>query len=132
MRVERVHHVEQARIRRRLLGQVVRAAAAQDEHVDIARMRGEVIGRVHGNALGQRLQLRRVAAREQRRQLQIVVLTAGQLNAPAKVAVSQYADARFRHVLLLTDASVRVATIIHEYHPPRQRTPINSKKAPSH
>ena len=96
--VERVDHVEHARACGRLLGQVVRAAAAQDEHVHVGLMGLHIGGGEHRHALGQRLHRRRVATREQRHQFQIVVLPAGQLHTAPQVAVSEYADARFRHV----------------------------------
>ena len=42
---ERVHHVAQRGAGRRLLGKVARAAAAQDQHVDVADVRREVFHR---------------------------------------------------------------------------------------
>ena len=45
MGVERVHHVAQRGAGRRLLGKVARAAAAQDQHVDVADVRREVFHR---------------------------------------------------------------------------------------
>ena len=93
MRVERVHHVVQRRVLRRLLGQVGGAAAAQDEHVDVL-VAGLKIGHgTNGHALGGDAHACGVATRVHRRQLHVVVLANSQLNATSQVSVSQNADA---------------------------------------
>ena len=105
MRVERVHHVVQRRVLRRLLGQVGGAAAAQDEHVDVLVAGLKVGHGTNGHALGGDAHACGVAARVHRCELHVVVLANGQLNATSKVSVSQNADAS--HFASFPDAAAQ-------------------------
>ena len=82
MRIEAVHHVEILRQLRRLLRQVVRAAAAQDHHVDLILQLRSVAHAVDGHAR-MRLNGRGVAPGEQCRQLHVGRVLHGALHAAA-------------------------------------------------
>ena len=69
VRVERIDHGKQLGACGRLLRQVVRAAAAEDEHVHIVGMRGQVVGSIHRHGVRERMHACRIAPREQRHQL---------------------------------------------------------------
>jgi len=97
MRVEAVHDVVERRVVRRLLRQVGGAAAAEDEHVDGLIAALERCGRLHGQAFGGHLHARRVAARIHRHQLNVIVLTNGQLDALAEVPVPEDSQTHFTH-----------------------------------
>ena len=96
--VEAVHDVAEPGVARGLLGQVRRAAAAQDQHVDVvggARLKLACIANRH--ALGGDGHRGGVAAREHRGELRVRILADGQLHAAPDVAVAQDADANCRH-----------------------------------
>ena len=97
MRIEAVHRVEQRRIARPLLGQVGRAAAAEQQHVDVAAQPlGLALG-VHRR--GQHgCDRRRVAAGEDARHRHIGVLCGGQVRALPQIAVAHNAYTNLFHM----------------------------------
>ena len=105
VRVERVYHVVQRRVLRRLLGKVGGAAAAQDEHVDVLVAGFQVGHGTNGHALGGDAHACGVATRVHRRELHVVVLANSKLNATSKVSVSQNADAS--HFASFPDAAAQ-------------------------
>ena len=99
--IEAVYRVEQLHDLRRLRGQVCRAAAAEDHHVDLADVFAHGVipfhldgqNRLHGGG---------VSAGEYRHDLHIFVLRRSVLYAAAQIAVTDNADPDFIHNCLLT------------------------------
>ena len=100
MRVERIDHVEELGVFRRLFGQISCGTTTQHEHVDIVRMGFDIVNREDRYTSSERSDGAWVATREDSDQLDVVILTSSQLNTFAQVSVSQNADARFHHVRL--------------------------------
>ena len=100
VRVERIDHVEELGVFRRLFGQVSCGTTTQHEHVDIVRMGFDIVNREDRYTSSERSDGAWVATREDGDQLDVVILTSSQLNTFAQVSVSQNADARFHHVRL--------------------------------
>lgn len=69
VRVERIDHVEEFGVFRRLFGQVSCGTTTQHEHVDIVRMGFDIVNREDGNASGERSDGAWVATREDGDQL---------------------------------------------------------------
>ena len=96
MRIEAVHYVKVFRELRRHFGQIRRAAAADDQHVDLIAKIRDRIGAVHRHA-GKGFHCCRIAPRKHGDKLCIRVLPHGAFHASAEIPVSVNGDS---HILL--------------------------------
>ena len=97
MGVEAVDYGVAGRVAGCLLGQVGRASAAEDEHVDIVGSLVELAYGAHGHVFGVRSDRRGIAAGEYSDKFHIVVLSDGELDAASEVSVAENADAYAFH-----------------------------------
>ena len=94
VRVEAVDDVVPLSVMRRLLGQVSRATAADDEHADVVGLAILKFFRAaHRSAFELSLDRGGVASRENASELHVVVLRDCQLDATTKIAVPENANA---------------------------------------
>src|SRR5690606_26979243 len=91
--VEAVDRIEQRRQSGPLVGQVILGAATEDEDVDFVAKLGHGIQGIDRHILGEGLQIGGITASEDAYQLHIRTACQSQLDAPAKVAVANDADA---------------------------------------
>ena len=126
MRVERIDHVEELGVFRRLFGQVSCGTTTQHEHVDIVRMGFDIVNREDRYTSSERSDGAWVATREDGDQLDVVILTSSQLNTFAQVSVSQNADARF--IMFAFPLAVFVATSIERFTYDRFFRFVNGKR----
>ena len=89
VRVEAVHHVKQGGAAGRLLGEIRRAAAAEDQHVQLILPLREIVRRMHAHTGRKHGDGGRITAGKHSVQLHVRILPDGALHAASQVAISQ-------------------------------------------